>query len=53
MLYKDSTGNWLKLFDHVDYGDGENGRPYRGKSGVQDGTRVMGVLVEVNPVGIL
>ena len=36
------TGEWKKLFDHVDYGDGKNGRPYRGKSGVQDGIRVDG-----------
>lgn len=42
MFYKDSTGNWVKLFDHVDYGDGKRGRPYTGESGVQDGTRVDG-----------
>jgi hypothetical protein len=42
MFYKDSNDNWLKLFDHVDYGDKKNGRPYTGKSGVQDGTRVDG-----------
>ena len=42
MFYKDSNGNWLKLFDHVDYGDGKRGRPYTGESGVQDGTRVDG-----------
>ena len=33
---------WVRLFDHVDYGDGKSGRPYRGKSGVQDGTRIDG-----------
>jgi hypothetical protein len=42
MFYKDANGTWLKLFDHVDYGDGKQGRPYTGKSGVQDGTRVDG-----------
>jgi hypothetical protein len=43
MDYKDpKTGEWKKLFDHVDYGDGRKGRPYRGKSGVQDGIRVDG-----------
>jgi hypothetical protein len=30
------------VFDHVDYGDGKEDRPYRGKSGVQDGIRVDG-----------
>jgi len=42
MFYKDPNANWLKLFDHVDYGDGKQGRPYTGESGVQDGTRVDG-----------
>jgi hypothetical protein len=43
MDYKDpKTREWKKLFDHVDYGDGKEGRPYRGKSGVQDGIRVDG-----------
>ena len=42
MYYKNETGMWVRLFDHVDYGDGKSGRPYRGKSGVQDGTRIDG-----------
>lgn len=43
MDYKDpKTGEWKRVFDHVDYGDGKEGRPYRGKSGVQDGIRVDG-----------
>ena len=42
MDYRDQTGKWTRLFDHVDYGDKKNGRPYRGRSGVQDGTRVDG-----------
>lgn len=43
MDYKDpKMGEWKIVFDHVDYGDGKEGRPYRGKSGVQDGIRVDG-----------
>jgi hypothetical protein len=43
MDYKDpKTGQWKRLFDHVDHGDGKKDRPYRGESGVQDGTRVDG-----------
>ena len=43
MDYKDTkTGQWKKVFDHVDYGDGKAGRPYCGMSGVQDGIRVDG-----------
>ena len=39
VMYKNDKGNWEKMVDHVDYGDGFEGAPYRGKSGVQDGTR--------------
>ena len=47
MDYKDlKTGKWEKLFDHVDYGDGKDDRPYRGQSGVQDGIRVDGSVNE-------
>jgi hypothetical protein len=47
MHYKDPvTGDWKRLFDHVDYGDGSRGQCYRGKSGVQDGTRVDGSVNE-------
>lgn len=42
MFYKNESSQWVRLFDHVDYGDGKSGRPYRGKSGVQDGTRTDG-----------
>lgn len=43
MFYKNESGIWVRLFDHVDYGDNKGeGRPYRGKSGVQDGTRTDG-----------
>ena len=43
MDYKDpNTGEWIIAFDHVDYGDGKEDRPYRGKSGVQDGIRIDG-----------
>jgi hypothetical protein len=50
MDYKDSgTGEWKKLFDHVDYGDGDGNKCYRGRSGVQDGIRVDGsVNKEIN-----
>ena len=43
MDYRDpKSGEWKRAFDHVDYGDGKESRPYRGKSGVQDGIRVDG-----------
>jgi hypothetical protein len=42
MFYKNESGQWVRLFDHVDYGDGKEGRPYKGRSGVQDGTRIDG-----------
>jgi hypothetical protein len=42
MWYKDENSKWVILFDHVDYGDGDEDKVYRGKSGVQDGTRVDG-----------
>jgi hypothetical protein len=52
MDYKDpKTGKWEKLFDHVDYGDGDKEQCYRGKSGVQDGTRVDGRVGGGKPSG--
>ena len=52
MDYKDpKTGKWEKLFDHVDYGDGDKEKCYRGTSGVQDGTRVDGRVGGGKPSG--
>src|SRR3954453_4872182 len=50
MDYKDpSTGEWTKLFDHVDYADDERDKCCRGRLGVQDGIRVDGsVNGEIN-----
>ena len=51
VFYKNDKGNWEKMVDHVDYGDG--GKPYRGPSGVQDGVRIDGRVGGGKPSDVL